>query len=194
MSGPLIDALLRLDAGVLAWVVAHRWMPLNGPIVLLTSAARGGLLWMVLGALAAFMRPSRWPAFVQLLLAIGLAALLADAVLKPAISRQRPFETQADLRTVGVEPLSRSFPSGHAATSFAGAFALSRMIPGGGLPIWILSVIVAFSRVYLGVHYPLDVIGGALVGVTAAAFVVGGSRWYSDQLAARQMSRPDVAR
>jgi undecaprenyl-diphosphatase len=194
MIGSIVGALSRLDAAAFAWMVARRWSPFDVPIMLLSSAARGGGLWILLGVLTAFVRPSRWPAFVQLLLAIGLAGLLADGILKPVISRQRPFETQADLRTIGIPPLSRSFPSGHAATSFAGAFALSRMIPGWSLSLWALSFVVAFSRIYLGMHYPLDVIGGALVGLAAAAFVVGGSRWYSHELAARHLSHTDVAR
>ena len=85
----------------------------------------------------------------------------------------------------GAPQRSASFPSTHAATSFAGAYALSRLFPTLRLPLWILACLVAYSRVYVGVHYPLDVIGGAVVGLAAAAFVVDGTRWYSDQLAAR---------
>jgi len=190
----LLSAIDRLDGATFEQLRVFHTAFLDLTLAALSAAARGGVLWMVLGALTALVRPSRWPAFVQLLLAIGLAALLADAILKPVVDRQRPFETQTEVRTVGGKPTSRSFPSGHAATSFAGAFVLSLMVPGAGIPIWILAAIVAFSRVYLGMHYPLDVIGGALVGLAAAAFVVGGTRWYSEQLAARHFPRADVAR
>jgi undecaprenyl-diphosphatase len=67
---------------------------------------------------------------------------------------------------VGV--LGDSFPSGHAATSFAGAALLSRFLPGRWPVLFLLAVGIAFSRVYVGVHYPADVVGGAILGTLVA--------------------------
>ena len=59
---------------------------------------------------------------------------------------------------------SRTFPSGHAANAFAGAMVLSRLVPGVQVAWWALASAIAFSRVYLGVHHPLDVLAGAVIG------------------------------
>jgi undecaprenyl-diphosphatase len=61
-----------------------------------------------------------------------------------------------------------AFPSGHAATSFAGATVLSFAFPKLAPYLYVLAAAVAFSRVYVGVHYPLDIVGGALLGVVVA--------------------------
>ena len=65
-------------------------------------------------------------------------------------------------------PLSYSFPSGHAASSFAAAPTISRLWPGGRAVVWVLAILVSVSRIYVGVHYPLDVIGGAILGIVSA--------------------------
>ena len=80
---------------------------------------------------------------------------------------------------MGYQPATYSFPSGHSASSFAAAtvfaFALTRR---RAAIIWALAATVAFSRIYIGVHYPLDVVVGALIGVLIGVLVTGGRAWY----------------
>ncbi len=137
----------------------------------LSAVGRGGAVFILVGLILALTRRISPRGLLQLLAALVLATLVADHVVKPAVSRQRPFEQQPTIRVIGGRPDDPSFPSGHAANAFAGALVLSRLFPPGRLAWWALAISIAVSRVYLGVHYPLDVAGGALVGLTCGALV-----------------------
>jgi undecaprenyl-diphosphatase len=98
-------------------------------------------------------------------------------VLKPIVHRPRPYAASATLETVGARPASASFPSGHAAACMAGALMLASTWRRARAAIWTLAVLVAVSRVYLGLHYPTDVIAGAFVGWAVGWFVLGRTAW-----------------
>lgn len=142
---------------------------------MVTASALGaaGFLWWVM-ALIAGIFPARRPAAWRLLLTLGFAFLINDSVLKPIFDRPRPFETIPELQIIDARPTSPSFPSGHAAMAMAGAIAGARMLPPAAWVLWPLGAVVAVSRIYVGVHWPTDVLAGAIVGFASAWFVLGG--------------------
>lgn len=177
MSGHLLDVIGRLDVAAFQWLRFYHTPFIDTVMDLISEAGIGGALWVILALMLGAFQRRRWPAVVQTLLAIGLASLLVDGVTKPFFARTRPFQHQLETRVYGRRPTSSSFPSGHTADGVAGAYTLSRVAPTGRVFFWVLALVMAASRIYLGVHYPLDVLGGTLIGLAAAAFVVGGTRW-----------------
>jgi undecaprenyl-diphosphatase len=109
----------------------------------------------------------RWGVFALTVIAIALADLSSSG-LKSLTDRPRPPLRYAEPKTLVPLPHDSSFPSGHAATSFAAATMLSFAFPRLAPLLYVLAAAVAFSRVYVGVHYPLDVIGGAVLGALIA--------------------------
>jgi undecaprenyl-diphosphatase len=181
----MLDAILGWDETARAWLAGYHTPVLDAVMVGLSRAGRGGMLWLALGIVIVLARRRMAAGVLQMALAIALTSLLADAVVKPVVGRLRPSETLADVRVLEPRHTSGSFPSGHAANAFAAAYALARLVPTARMAIWLLAVAVSFSRIYVGVHYPLDVGAGALIGLACSVFVVGGSRWYSVDSAAR---------
>jgi len=168
----VIRWLLHADLAVRSWVVLHRVPVLNVPLLVLSAAGLDGLLWLVVSAALAFARRIRWRDVGRLALALVIGLVLSDYVLKPAIARPRPFAVSSAAVVIGHRPHDASLPSGHATAAFASAVVLTSVQPTLSLAWWTSALAVAYSRVYLGVHYPLDVLVGAGVGSAAAALVL----------------------
>jgi len=176
----MLDQMIHLDQSLRLWVVAHRVAWLDGVMWTASLIGRGGLVWLVIGLAITLIRRTTPALLLELTLAIVLASFLADHVMKPLASRERPFVSTPEILVIGSRPDDASFPSGHAANAFAAASVLARRLRAQCVLWWSLALLIAYSRVYLGVHYPLDVIGGALLGFvcgTIAGRVVGATRF-----------------
>jgi len=159
-----VSFLLGVDHRLRAWVVTHRIAWLDQPIVLLSAAGLYGAVWVFLALVLAIAGRMFWRDLGRLVLALIVTTIVTDYVLKPAIHRARPFESTPNILVIGRHSDTASFPSGHTATAVAGAIVFTRLFPAASVAWWVLAAAIAYARVYLGVHYPSDVIAGAMVG------------------------------
>ena len=119
---------------------------------------------MILAVLVSVWRRDPRPALATLV-SVALADLAATA-LKVLTDRPRPYVANPEQEPLRRAALDVSLPSGHAATSFAAAVVLAHYVPARLAPLlFVLAALVAWSRVYVGVHYPSDIVVGALLGV-----------------------------
>ncbi|MGA7836218.1 MAG: phosphatase PAP2 family protein [Acidimicrobiales bacterium] len=164
--------ITALDEAVDTAVTNTPTPTLDGPMTWISNAATFGKLWFVIAALLSVVGgPRGRRTAARSLLAYGATSLTADAVLKMLMPRRRPgrenVESARDIRV----PTSSSFPSGHAASAFAFAAAASTESPLLALPLFGVASLIGYSRVHAGVHYPSDVLAGAVVGLTIGTAV-----------------------
>ena len=150
--------MIPLDRRVEHWIVSHRTGALDWLSILLSRIGMFGLVWLAIALVLAVAWRRPW-VFAAVLVGDVAAELLAD-LGKLLIHRHRPFEHQ-----LGPHTSTHSFPSGHTATSFACATVLGGYAPRWRVPLYLLATLIALSRLYNGDHYPLDVLGGLVLGL-----------------------------
>jgi len=160
-----MEPILSLDQSVFLFInhLPHTAV-LNAAMSVLSGVGSAGIIWFVLGIFLILKEEKRDHWFFVPLLAAGIASwVITEKVLKPLVGRVRPaLEMGAIL--VGKPSLDPSFPSGHVTIAFAMAVVLSSKEPRFKWFWYLLAILICFSRVYLGKHYPLDTAGGAAVG------------------------------
>ena len=168
---PLIEDLERVDAAIYAAVASTPTPVLDTFMARLSEAANYSRLSLAAaGVLAATQGHSGRRAAAYGLASIAVTATVANVVVKPLARRERPERAAHDVpvaRHVNM-PVTRSFPSGHTAAAFAFATGVGNVMPSAAIPLRGLAAVVGYSRVHTGVHFPGDVVAGALLGTALA--------------------------
>jgi membrane-associated phospholipid phosphatase len=163
-----LDELGRLDLALYRAAQRTRTPVLDSALARLSKAADYSRLSVAAaGLLAAAGGPRGRRAAGHGLASVAATATIVNAVFKPLTRRRRPQSLRPTGPLVRM-PRSRSFPSGHTAAAFAFATGVAHELPAVGPPLFVIAALVGYSRVHSGVHYPLDVIVGALCGITLA--------------------------
>ena len=170
----LASLAISFDLPILEWIRTTLWCePLDVAMPIVTMFGDAGIFWMVCAALL-FLFPKTRKTGLGMAIAMVIGLVVCNMTLKPLVARIRPYDLQAELG-VAINLLNGtmhdfSFPSGHTIASFEAAVVLLRNSKKMGIPAMILAVLIAFSRLYLYVHYPTDVIASIILG-TIFAFI-----------------------
>ena len=135
----------------------------------ITQLGDGGVLWIILGLIMCFIKKYR-RAGATVLLALLLMLIIGNITLKPIVARVRPYEFAQHISLIIPTPDDFSFPSGHTFASFASAVSIFMFHKKEGFVSLILASLIAFSRLYLYVHYLTDILAGIVLGI-AVAFI-----------------------
>jgi len=160
-----------VDGRIVVWVATHRIAALNDPAVWLGTIDKLGAVWVVLALVVGATKRLGVLRSLALAVLTGLTAFAADSLsflVKDFAQRERPFVAHPSIHPLYVVH-SSSFPAGHAATAFAGAVLLSVLAPRAAAAFIALATLIGVSRVYVGVHYPTDVLAGAVIGAAVGA-------------------------
>lgn len=168
-----MERLLALDGQILLFIQEHiRCGALDGVMRFVSILGNVGAVWIVLAlALLGFRSTRRWGVACAIALLLGF--VVTNVALKNIVHRIRPYDAMSALRILVGPESDFSFPSGHATSSLAAGLALFLMAPRKfGVPALTLAVLISLSRLYVGVHYPTDVICGAAIGALSAVVAV----------------------
>lgn len=158
---------MNVELSILNWIQSLR-TPIGDFIVpLITKLGNMGMIWILLTVVLMIPKKTRRSGAI-LLAALCVDLILCNGILKNLIGRIRPCDVNSQVQLLIARPHDFSFPSGHTASSFA---AVAALYLAGEKKLWkpalALAVLIAFSRLYLYVHYPTDIIGGVVVGLAA---------------------------
>lgn len=167
-----MEAIQSFDMSVLNAIQDNlRNSFLDGFVVFLSYLTTSGIIWIVAGVVLLFFRKTR-VAGIAVLGALALAFLTGDVLLKHIIARPRPFTVNEDITLLIKAPSGSGFPSTHSALAGAATTALLVKKRSFGFVALALTVCIVFSRLYLYVHYPTDVLCGLLLGVLCGVISV----------------------
>lgn len=163
----MLEIIQAIDTQILLFIQDNLRVPILNPVmVFLSYIGQAGIIWILICVLLMTKKKYRKAGFYTLII-MAVCYILNDIAAKNIIQRPRPFDTIPELTVLTHLPRSYSLPSGHAASSFAAAFTLSRQLDKRG-KFYILAVLITLSRPYVGVHYVSDIIVGAAVGTLGA--------------------------
>lgn len=174
----MFDLLSSLDDAILLFFQEAVRNPVLTPVFqVITTLGNGGAVWIALTVLLLLIPRTRNVGFMTTLSLLG-TLLVNNLLLKNLVNRTRPYEVIEGLTYLVKTPVDSSFPSGHSACSFAVACIMFRRLPPKyGIPALILAALIALSRLYVGVHYPSDVLFGVISGIVISYAAEALAEW-----------------
>ena len=170
MLRALLDSLaVSFDLPILDWIAANIWCPaLDVLMPIITMFGDGGIFWIVISVLLMLTKKHRRTG-LGMAFALVMGLLVCNTILKPGVARIRPYDFQMKYFAKEIQLIAGgmhdfSFPSGHTIACFEACTALMLGNKKFGIPATVLAVLVAFSRLYLYLHYPTDVIASIILG------------------------------
>ncbi|OQW46839.1 MAG: hypothetical protein A4S09_02720 [Proteobacteria bacterium SG_bin7] len=148
------------------------WFFVNMTDLMKTDAFVKIILPLILVLFAFWKKKTALQIIASIAFTVAIADFVSYKIFKTVFDRDRPHYTEIGaIVKVPYAPTSKSFPSNHALNTFAVANILAFYWPASGLFFWIFAFLMAYSRVYVGVHYPLDIIAGMILGMTIAVVI-----------------------
>ncbi|MCI5919261.1 MAG: phosphatase PAP2 family protein [Roseburia sp.] len=168
----MLHTLWQIDAGILLWIQDNVRNDFLTPIMkFITKTGNIGFIWIFLTvAFLCFQKTRKTGTLMAC--SLGGAFVINNLILKNLVARTRPYEVIDGLHLMVPKAVDLSFPSGHTGSSFATAVVMFIMLPKKyGVPALIYAFLMGFSRLYIGIHYPTDVLCGGIIGTLVAITV-----------------------
>jgi undecaprenyl-diphosphatase len=163
----MIDVIRSMDLRFLMWIDSVDFSTLwDYFFYFITTLGNKGFIWIAISMILIAI-PKYRKTGITLFFSLILITLVGEFGLKPLIGRSRPFQVHSYFELNMVHASGYSLPSGHTSSSFAAAIVLANRFKNQRLLIWSSAVLMGFSRMYFFVHYPSDILLGALLGVAS---------------------------
>lgn len=187
----MLEAIQRLDETLLCWIAQHvRVDWLNPLVVAYTSLGNAGLCFIGVALLLLVFRKTRWSGAAALT-AMAFGMLVTNLTIKPLFTRPRPWVAMENFVSLVTSSDPHSFPSGHTTAAFAFGVALFLTLPQkwAKAAALLAAALMGLSRLYVGVHFPTDVLAGMVIGTVCGVLASRLVPWVRDAWARRQAEK-----
>lgn len=168
----MIQLIQNFDNYILMYIIHNMHSNIMDKImIVITFLGNMGAIWV---AISLFLMINKKYGSIGFMIlgALVLNLVLGDLILKNLVKRARPFVYMTQVQILIPNPLSYSFPSGHTSSAFASAGILVKYFGKYKLEVILLASLIAFSRLYLYVHYPSDVLAGIILGILSSKMTI----------------------